>query len=182
MLERLGAAYVLVRSNADMAGVEALILPGGESTTQLKFLAEEGLEAAIRDLAARGGPLFGTCAGAILLAKEVLNPPQRSLGLAAIVVMRNGYGRQLASEVRTEPSKLHDAPLEMVFIRAPIIESVGRDVEVLAESQGKPVLVRQGRVLVATFHPELTADTSVHEYFLSMSAEKAECHHPSASR
>lgn len=182
VLERLGAQYVLVRTLADMDGVEGVILPGGESTTQLKFLADEGLEQAIRNLAARGGALFGTCAGAILLAKEVHNPPQRSLGLADIVVRRNGYGRQLSSEVRLESSKLTDGPLEMVFIRAPIIESVGRDVEVLAESQGKPVLVHQGRVLAATFHPELTADTSVHEYFLHMATEKAECHHPTASR
>jgi 5'-phosphate synthase pdxT subunit len=185
---RLGAEYVLVRSLAEMAGVDALVLPGGESTTQLKFLSEEGLDRAIQNLAARGGAFFGTCAGAILLAKEVRNPPQQSLGLADITVARNGYGRQLSSEVRVGSSKLSEAPLEMVFIRAPVIERVGPGVEVLAESQGRPALVRQGRVLVATFHPELTSDTSVHEYFLKMArrgglaAEESECHQPSASR
>jgi 5'-phosphate synthase pdxT subunit len=182
VLERLGAEYVLVRSLADMDGVDELVLPGGESTTQLKFLDEERLEPAIRDLAARGGAIFGTCAGAILLAKEVRNPAQRSLGLADIAVSRNGYGRQLSSEIRMGSSRLSDAPLEMVFIRAPVIENVGAGVEVLAESDGRPVLVRQGRVLAATFHPELTSDTTLHEYFLKMTAEEAKCHQPSARR
>ncbi len=168
VLERLGAPHVFVRTPADLADVDALILPGGESTTQLKFLAEEGLEKPIRDLAARGGVFFGTCAGAILLAREVRNPSQPSLGLADMAIARNAYGRQLASEVRSGPSKLKHAPLEMVFIRAPVIEQVGRGVEVLAESEGRPVLVRQGKVLAATFHPELTSDTSVHEYFLKL--------------
>jgi 5'-phosphate synthase pdxT subunit len=168
MFERLGAETVFVRSVTDLAGVDALVLPGGESTTHLKFLQEEGLEKAIQEFAERGGAFFGTCAGAILLAREVKNPPQSSLGLADMVVARNAYGRQVASEVRTGPSKLKDAPLEMVFIRAPVIEQVGAGVEVLAEDQGQPVLVRQGRVLAATFHPELTSDTTVHEYFLKM--------------
>ena len=172
VLEGLGAPYVYVRSPADLEGADALILPGGESTTQLKFLAEEGLEKAIRSLAARGGVLFGTCAGAILLAREVRNPSQPSLGLADIVVARNAYGRQVASEVRSGSSRLKEASLEMVFIRAPIIERVGAGVEVLAESEGRPVLVREGNVLVATFHPELTSDTTVHEYFLRMAADK----------
>lgn len=182
VLERLGAEYVLVRSPADLDGVEAVVLPGGESTTQLKFLREEGLEQGIRALAERGGALFGTCAGTILLAKEVRNPPQGSLGLAEIVVTRNAYGRQLSSEVRQGATTLKEEPLEMVFIRAPVIESVGRGVEVLAESQGKPVLVRDGRVLAATFHPELSEDTTVHEYFLKLVAEKTECHPQSARR
>jgi len=173
VLEQLGAECVLVRALADMDGIEALVLPGGESTTQLKFLSEEGLEKAIHDLAARGGAFFGTCAGAILLAKEVRNPPQRSLGLADLVVTRNAYGRQLASEVREGATKLKGEPLEMVFIRAPVIDRTGAGVEILAESQGKPVLVRQGRVLVATFHPELTSDLTVHKYFLKMAAEKS---------
>jgi 5'-phosphate synthase pdxT subunit len=98
----------------------------------------------------------------------VRNPQQASLGLADLVVARNAYGRQVASEVRTGASKLKEGPLEMVFIRAPVIEQVGRDVEVLAESEGQPVLVRQGRVLAATFHPELTRDTTVHEFFLRL--------------
>lgn len=168
VLSRLGVDHVLVKTPADLTDVDALILPGGESTTQLKFLAEEGLEKAIRELAARGGAFLGTCAGAILLAREVQNPAQASLGLADLVVTRNAYGRQLASGVRSGPSKLKDTPLEMVFIRAPIIEQVGSGVEVLAECEGRPVLVRQGKVLAATFHPELTRDTTVHEYLLKL--------------
>ncbi len=168
MLARLGVPHGFVRTPADLAGVDALILPGGESTTQLKFLAEEGLEKAIREFAAQGGAFFGTCAGTILLAREVRNPPQASLGLMDITVERNAYGRQVASEVRSGACKLKEAPLEMVFIRAPVIARVGAGVEVLAESAGRPVLVRQGRVLAATFHPELTEDTTVHSHFLKL--------------
>ncbi len=168
MLSKLGVEHVFVKTPQDLAGVDGLILPGGESTTQLKFLSEEGLDKAIREFASRGGAFFGTCAGAILLAREVRNPAQASLGLADLVVARNAYGRQVASDVRSGTSKLKPEPLEMVFIRAPIIEQVGRGVEVLAESEGRPVLVRQGRVLAATFHPELTRDTTVHEYFLKL--------------
>jgi len=173
VLGRLGVETRYVRAAPDLTGLEALILPGGESTTQLKFLTEEGLEKAIRDLAARGGALFGTCAGAILLAREVRNPPQASLALADLVVTRNAYGRQVASEVRSEISKLKCDPLEMVFIRAPIIQQVGTGVEILAVSQGRPVLVRQGKVLAATFHPELTRDTTVHRYFLKLASNGA---------
>ncbi|HJY88261.1 MAG TPA: pyridoxal 5'-phosphate synthase glutaminase subunit PdxT [Candidatus Acidoferrales bacterium] len=168
MLARLELEHVFVKVPADLRGLDGLILPGGESTTQLKFLTEGGLEPAIREFGARGGAFFGTCAGAILLAREVHNPAQVSLGLADLVVARNAYGRQLASEVRLGPSELKPELLEMVFIRAPIIERVGRAVEVLAESEGRPVLVRQGRVLAATFHPELTADTTVHQFFLRL--------------
>lgn len=167
-LERAGAEVVFVRTVSDMRGINALVLPGGESSTQLQFLTEEGLDTAITDFARRGGAILGTCAGTILLAREVRNPKQKSLGLADIVVARNGYGRQLASEVREGPSKLGPRPLEMVFIRAPIIEKVGPKVEVLAESEGRPVLVRQGRILAATFHPELTSDPAVHEHLLHL--------------
>jgi 5'-phosphate synthase pdxT subunit len=145
-------------------------LPGGESTTQWKFLVEEGLDQSLRKHAARGGAIFGTCAGAILLAREVRNPQQPSLGLVDIAVVRNAYGSQIASEVRREVTLLSTKPLEMVFIRAPIIERAGPGVEILASSQGKDVLVRQGHILVATFHPELTTDNIVHEYFLRMLA------------
>jgi pyridoxal 5'-phosphate synthase pdxT subunit len=171
MLERLHGRPVWLRRPADLAGVDGVILPGGESTTMLKFLEEEGLESAIGEFAARGGPIFGTCAGTILLAREVRNPPQRSLGLLDAEVSRNAYGRQIASEVRSEVTCLKDEPMEMVFIRAPIIESVGPSVEVLASLGGKPVLVRQENILAATFHPELTADTTVHELFLRMAAD-----------
>ncbi len=170
MLSRLGVEHIFVRTPPGLANLEGLVLPGGESSTHLKFLTEGGLLDAIRELARRGGALFGTCAGAILLAREVKNPPQTSLGLADISVARNAYGRQVASQVLWGPSKLKEAPLEMVFIRAPLIERVGSGVEVLAESEGRPVLVRQDKVLAATFHPELTEDTTVHEYFLQMCA------------
>jgi 5'-phosphate synthase pdxT subunit len=168
VLEKLGVETVLVRAPEDLAGLDGIILPGGESSTQLQFLKEEGLKAALEKFAADGGAFFGTCAGTILLAREVKNPAQESLGFADLVVARNAYGRQLASHILRAPSRLKNEPLEMVFIRAPIIEEQGREVEVLAEAEGRPVLVRQGRVLAATFHPELTGDTTVHEYFFKL--------------
>jgi 5'-phosphate synthase pdxT subunit len=173
MLEALGAETREVRTPADLEGLDAMILPGGESTTHVKLLEEEGLGPALRDFAACGGAIFGTCAGAILLAREVRNPVQASLGLLDIAVVRNGYGRQVVSDIRLGSSRLKETPLEMVFIRAPVIERVGRGVEVLAEEGGRPVLVRQGSLLAATFHPELTDDTTVHRYFLNMAAKKA---------
>ena len=120
MLERLGVEPVYVRTPADLAGLRGLIIPGGESTTHMKILSEEGLLEALRKYSAEGGAFFGTCAGAILLAREVHNPDQASLGFLDISVLRNGYGRQLASDVHLGQSKLKEAPLEMVFIRAPI--------------------------------------------------------------
>lgn len=171
-LARMGVEYVFVRTPRDLEGVDAVILPGGESTTQWKFLVEEGLDKSLTAFAEKGGAIFGTCAGAILLAREVRNPVQESLGLADITVIRNAYGRQLASEVRHEATAISPEPIEMVFIRAPIIERVGPDIEVLAKSEGQPVLIRQGRILIATFHPELSKDNTVHEYFIGM-AKKA---------
>lgn len=167
-LTRMGVEHIFVRTPGDLQGVDAVILPGGESTTQWKFLVEEGLDKALTEHAAKGGAIFGTCAGAILLAKEVRNPEQESLKLADIAVIRNAYGRQLASEVHLGSTAISPEPIEMVFIRAPIIERVGQNVEVLAGSGGKPVLVRQGNILIATFHPELTRDATVHEYFVLM--------------
>jgi 5'-phosphate synthase pdxT subunit len=167
-LARLGIEYVFVRTLKDLGGVDALILPGGESTTQWKFLLEEGLDQPIREHAASGRAIFGTCAGAILLASEITNPAQASLGLADITVIRNAYGRQLASGVREAPTSISPEPIEMVFIRAPIIERTGPGVETLASFDGKPVLIRQGQILIATFHPELTSDLRVHNYFLQM--------------
>src|SRR5581483_8486901 len=111
-------------------------------------------------------PTFGTCAGAILLAKKVTNPPQESIGALDITVQRNAYGRQIDSSILAAPTKLGGDPLEMVFIRAPRIEEVGKNVEVLAERDSHPVLVRQGKIMAATFHPELSKDTRVHEMFL----------------
>ncbi len=165
-LARIGVEYVFVRTPRDLEGVDAVILPGGESTTQWKFLVEEGLDRSLVEHAARGGAIFGTCAGAILLAREVHNPAQESLGLADITVIRNAYGRQLSSEVRHGATAIAPELIEMVFIRAPIIERVGPTVLVLAKSEGQPVLIRQGHILIATFHPELTTDSTVHEYFL----------------
>ena len=174
MLQTLGAETVEVRTVADLQGCDGIILPGGESTTQLQFLQEEGLFDAIREFSAEGRAVFGTCAGAILLATHVKNPEQDSLGLVDMTVLRNGYGRQLSSDVFFGSSKLKKEPLEMVFIRGPIIESAGSTVEVLAEHAGKPALVQKDNVLAATFHPELTDDTTVHEHFLQMAGGKVE--------
>jgi 5'-phosphate synthase pdxT subunit len=167
-LRELGVESVEVRTVAALEGCDGLILPGGESTTQLQFLQEEGLFDAVKKFAADGGGLFGTCAGAILLATEVKNPAQASLSLLDVTVLRNAYGRQMASDVFFGSSKLTDGLMEMVFIRAPVIESVGPGVEVLAEYAGKPVLVKKGNVMAATFHPELTQDTAVHRRFLEL--------------
>lgn len=173
MLQALGAETMEVRTVQDLEGCDGLVLPGGESTTQLQFLKEEGLFDAIRKFSKQGGAVFGTCAGAILLSTKVNNPPQESLGLLNMTVLRNGYGRQLASDVFFGPSTLKKEPLEMVFIRGPIIEEVGKGIEVLARHEEKPALVEKGNVLAATFHPELTDDTTVHEHFLSMAANGA---------
>ena len=170
MLQGLGVETAEVRTPSDFEGCDGLVLPGGESTTQLQFLQEEGLSEAIQNFAADGGAIFGTCAGAILLATEVQNPKQDSLKLLDMTVLRNGYGRQVASDVVSGPSKLKKEPLEMVFIRGPIIERTGPGVEILAEYAGKPALVQRGHIVAATFHPELTDDTTVHEHFLEIAA------------
>jgi 5'-phosphate synthase pdxT subunit len=167
-LERLGVSHSFVRTPQDLAGLNGVILPGGESTTHLKVMKEEGLFDALKQFAADGGAVFGTCAGAILLAREVRGPAQDSLALLDMTILRNGYGRQLASDVHMGPTSLRKEPLEMVFIRAPIIEEAGNSVEVLAKDAGHPVLVQQGKILASTFHPELTDDTAVHEHFLGM--------------
>jgi pyridoxal 5'-phosphate synthase pdxT subunit len=167
-LRELGAEPLEVRTVAQLEECAGLILPGGESTTQLQFLQEEGLFGVIRKFAAEGGAIFGTCAGAILLAKHVKNPAQASLGLLDMTILRNGYGRQLASDVFFGPTKLKQDPLEMVFIRGPIIESVGPNVDVLATYGEHPTLVQSQNILAATFHPELTDDTTLHKHFLSM--------------
>lgn len=171
-LARAGAAPVLARRPEDLADLDGLVIPGGESTTMLKLLHAENMMRPLVDFAARH-PVFGTCAGAILLAKEVSNPGQESLGLMDIAVVRNAYGRQIDSRVarlKPEPafeSRTHPGDLEAVFIRAPIIRSAGPDARVLASYEGAPVLVEQGKHMAATFHPELTADSRVHELFLA---------------
>jgi pyridoxal 5'-phosphate synthase pdxT subunit len=169
MLDRIGVAHRYVRTADELTGLDGIILPGGESTTHLKVMTEEGLFEPLKKFGADGGAVYGTCAGAILLAREVHGPPQASLGLLDASVLRNGYGRQLASDVHLVQTKLRDEPIEMVFIRAPIFETIGPKVEILAEFGGRPILVREGNILASTFHPELTDDTSIHEYFVTLS-------------
>lgn len=168
-LERLGVRAVLVRKPEELDGIDGLIIPGGESSTFLKFLEREGFLHKLRDFVSRK-PAFGTCAGAILLAKDV-NPSQESLGALDIAIQRNAYGRQIDSSIMTAPTKLGGDPLEMVFIRAPRIERVGAGVQVLAEREDHPVLVREGQILAATFHPELSNDLRIHELFLGIVKE-----------
>ena len=166
-LRAAGADPVEVRVPADLEGCAALVLPGGESTTLLRLLDSSGLRDAIPAFHRKGGALLGTCAGAILLAKKVTHPDQPSLGLLDATVERNHYGRQVDSFEAEAP--LGDGPpLPLVFIRAPAITRIGPRVEVLASHGGLPVLVREGRVLAATFHPELTSDDRVHRRLLEM--------------
>jgi 5'-phosphate synthase pdxT subunit len=164
-LSEAGAEPVEVRKPDQLAGLDGLILPGGESTTVLRFLEKLNFFESLEDFC-RTKPVFGTCAGAILLAREVLNPPQRSLGLLDATVERNAYGRQIDSTILTAETTLPGGPLEMVFIRAPRLVETGAGVEVLARRDGSPVLVRQGGVMAATFHPELSQDRRVHKLFV----------------
>ncbi len=166
-LEQLGAQTLLVKKPEQLDAVDALVIPGGESTTFLKFLEQGGFLEKLRDFV-RTKPAFGTCAGAILLAREVENPPQASLGALDVSIRRNAYGRQRESSIRFGKTRLGDEPLEMVFIRAPRLERLGAGVEVLATDGDDPVLVRQGKILAATFHPELSEDTRVHAAFLKL--------------
>ena len=166
-LEQLGAKVILVRKPEHLDKIDGIVIPGGESSTFLNFLAEQGFLEKLRDFVSTK-PTFGTCAGAILLAKQVENPPQLSLDAMDIRVRRNAYGRQIDSSIREARTKLGDKPLEMVFIRAPRIMSTGKGVEVLAKAGGDPVLVRQGKTMAATFHPELSDDTRVHQEFINM--------------
>jgi len=163
-LEELGAKVVLVKKPEQLDGIDGLVIPGGESGTFLKLLGEEGF-AKLKEFV-HAKPTFGTCAGAILLATEVENPPQAGLGALDIRIRRNAYGRQVDSSIRE--GRLGDSPLEMVFIRAPKIERVGPKVEVIATEGTDPVAVRQGKVMAATFHPELSDDTRVHQAFLDL--------------
>ena len=165
-LEDLGAEVVEVRKPEQLDDIEGLVIPGGESSTFLKLLGEHGFQK-LSDFV-RSKPTFGTCAGMILLAKDVENPAQKGLGALDITVRRNAYGRQIDSSILTLATKLGPEPLEQVYIRAPRIENAGPSVEVLAERDGHPVLVRQGKVMAATFHPELSDDPRVHAEFLKM--------------
>ena len=169
-LTALGVATKLIRTPDELTGPEkldGLIIPGGESTTMLKFL-ERNLFLDALTTFVQTTPTFGTCAGAILLAKDVQHPAQTSLAALDITVERNAYGRQIDSAILTAPTELPGGPLEMVFIRAPRITRTGPHVETLATRDGFPVLVREGHLLAATFHPELSSDTRVHQLFLNL--------------
>lgn len=166
-LAEAGADPVEVRKPDQLAGLDGLILPGGESTTVLRFLDRLHFFDVLKDFCACK-PVFGTCAGAILLAREVLSPPQRSLGLLDAVVERNAYGRQIDSTIITAETSLSGGPLEMVFIRAPRIAETGTGVEVLARRDRYPVLVQQRNLMAATFHPELSSDRRVHQLFVQL--------------
>jgi pyridoxal 5'-phosphate synthase pdxT subunit len=168
-LEQLGATVVLVKKPEQLDEIEGLIIPGGESGTFLKLLGEVGFEKLKQFV--RSKPTFGTCAGAILLAKEVENPSQAGLGALDIGIRRNAYGRQIDSSIREGqfiPDASLPSPLEMVFIRAPKISRVGPGVDVIATEGDDPVAVRQGTVMAATFHPELSEDARVHQAFLDL--------------
>ena len=169
-LEELGANVVLVKKPEQLDAIDGLVIPGGESGTFLKLLGEAGFEKLKQFVQTK--PTFGTCAGAILLAKEVENPKQSGLGALDIRIRRNAYGRQIDSSIRegrfVQDRRDEDSPLEMVFIRAPKIERVGPGVDVIATEGGNPVAVRQGTTMAATFHPELSPDTRMHCAFLDM--------------
>ena len=163
-LQELGAEVVLVKKPEQLDGIDGLVIPGGESGTFLKLLGEAGFEKLKQFV--RLKPTFGTCAGAILLATEVENPKQAGLGALNIRIRRNAYGRQIDSSIRE--GLLGNSPLEMVFIRAPKIEHVGPGVEVIATQGKDPVAVRQGSAMAATFHPELSDDSRIHQAFLDL--------------
>ena len=165
-LEELGAEVVLVKKPEELDSIDGLVIPGGESSTILKLLGQAGFEKLKQFV--RLKPTFGTCAGAILLANEVENPKQPGLGALDITVCRNAYGRQADSSIRE--GRFRDEAIEMVFIRAPKIERVGEGVEVIATEGNDPVLVRHGKTLAATFHPELSNDRRIHQYFMEMVA------------
>jgi 5'-phosphate synthase pdxT subunit len=169
-LERAGAAVVEVRTEKELAGLDALVIPGGESTTISKGMARLALYQPIREFARAGGPVLGTCAGAILLARRVRNHPVPTLQLLDVTAVRNAYGTQVDSFAATaDPgAALGFDTLRCTFIRAPRLEDLGPDVEVLARVDGAPVLVQQGNLLAATFHPELTSDVRVHRHLLSL--------------
>ena len=169
-LRELGAEARLVRSPGQLDGLDGLVIPGGESTTFLKHLERGGFFEALRTFV-QEKPAFGTCAGCILLAKRVSHPEQRSLEAMDVSVARNAYGRQNDSRILETSTTLPGGPLEMLYIRAPRITDTGAGVETLAERDGSPTLVRQGHLLAATFHPELSPDGRVHALFLRMVRE-----------
>ena len=175
-LSESGARVASVLLPAQLDGLDGLVIPGGESSTLLKLAARDGMFEALKRFAA-AMPVFGTCAGCILLARRVARPEQPSLGVLDAMVERNAYGRQIDSTIVMLPTALPGGPLETVYIRAPRIAATGPDVEVLARRDGDPVLVRSGHILAATFHPELSADRRVHRLFVDMASGHAASRH-----
>jgi 5'-phosphate synthase pdxT subunit len=171
-LEEAGAETAPVRLPAQLADLDGLVIPGGESSALLKLMARDGMFDVLRAFA-HIKPVFGTCAGCILLARRVVRPEQSSLGVLDATVERNAYGRQLDSTIQPTPTTLPGGPIEAVYIRAPRIVSTGPAVDVLAKRDGAPILVRQRHILAATFHPELSSDRRVHRLFCDMAAERA---------
>ena len=171
MIEKLGHETLVVRTPQELEKVDALIIPGGESTTMIRIMKRIGLFDALKEKILNGFPVYGTCAGLIVLAKEIENYPQESLGVIDIKVMRNAYGRQVDSFDEMVEIKGFDKPFKAVFIRAPRVDDWGPEVEVLSMLDNHPIMLRQKNVLVTSFHPELTDDTRVHEYFLRMVQE-----------
>ena len=173
VLSGLSAEVVEVRRVAELSGLHGLVIPGGESTTLLNLMADEPWFPALKRFVSDGAAVMGTCAGAILLAREVENPAQDSLGLLDVGIARNAFGRQIESFETTLAAPRLGGGLEAVFIRAPRFTALGPKVETLASFRGEPVLVQEGRVLAMTFHPELTRDTTLHAYFMTMAQSAA---------
>ena len=171
MMRGLGVEVRPVRRVADLAGIDGIVIPGGESTTLLNLMNDEPWFPALQRFHAGGGAVMGTCAGAILVAKRVTSPAQPSLGLLDATVARNAFGRQIDSFEADLPITGLDEPLHAVFIRAPLVERVGASVEVLATVDGRPVCCRQGAVMVSSFHPELSDDARLHELFVRRVAD-----------
>lgn len=168
MIELAGAEGVIIKRIEQLNDIDGIILPGGESTTIGKLMRDYGFIEALRSFSEQGKPLFGTCAGLIVLADKIEGEPQVHLGLMDMTVQRNAFGRQRESFETTLPVKGIEQPVRAVFIRAPLIKSVGQAVEVLTEYKGEIVAARQGNLLVVSFHPELTDDYSMHQYFVTM--------------
>jgi len=176
MLSALDIEAVPVRLPSELTGLDALIIPGGESTTISKLLSDYGLMEPIRQLAKKGFPIFGTCAGLVLLAKKVTNLQTETINVMDITVKRNAFGRQVDSfEADLKIPALHNGPFNGIFIRAPIIERVEPGVDILCQLDGKPVAVRQGKLLGCAFHPELTDDLRLHKYFLDIVSGDGDC-------
>jgi 5'-phosphate synthase pdxT subunit len=168
-LERLGVEVIEVRLPRDLAALSGLIIPGGESTTMAKLMKLYQLDAAIEEFYARGGAIWGTCAGAIAMSKDIVEyPEQPRLGLMDISVERNAYGRQIDSFEVDVAIKGFSEPFHTIFIRAPRIARVGPEAETLASFENDPIMVQQGRLLATVFHPELSGDDRVHQFFLRL--------------